>query len=178
MSLHSDGPDWVSSFSESLPSPGTFEAHEPCLAVRALLQVQLNGGNQRPIFRASVAIAVGAGGIAISGGRARLDIWYNADPDAAIEARIDAAEKNLSRLRDRLNEFEQETEKSLARRTKALEQEKQDRASGDKDIREKLEAAQVGGLYISMAGMWWLVAGVIMSTVPSELACLANFLLP
>jgi hypothetical protein len=134
--------------------------------------------NQRPKFRASVAIAVGAGSTAISGGRARLDIWYNADPDAAIEARIDAAEKNLSRLRDRLNEFEQETEKSLARQTNALEQEKQARTSDDKDIREKLEAAQVGGLHISVAGVVWLVGGVIMSTVPGELACLANFLFP
>ena len=87
-------------------------------------------------------------------------------------------QENLSWVRDRLNEFQQETEKNLEQQTKALEQEKGIRESDDKDIREKLEAAQIGGLHISRMGVVWLVVGVIMSTVPSELVWLANLLFP
>jgi hypothetical protein len=124
-----------------------------------------------------VVVADAAGGIEFLGRRPRVDIWHNADADAALEARLDAMGKNLSWVRDRLNEFQQETEKDLEQQTNALEQEKRVRASDDKGIHEKLVAAQIGGLNISVAGMWWLVVGVIMSTVPSESVCLANFII-
>jgi hypothetical protein len=118
--------------------------------------------------------------IGIVGVRARGDIWHNADPHAAsvLEGRVDAAEKNLSRLRDRLNSLELETAKDLERQVDALEQEKRERANEDKNIRDKLETAQAGGSQISVVGVVWLVAGVIMSTIPGELACLANSFFP
>jgi hypothetical protein len=135
---------------------------------------------RRPRFRSSVVVAVGAGSIRISGGRPRVDIWHSADPNAAsaLETRLDAAEKNLSRIRDRLDELEQETTRSLQRQVNALEQEKRDRADDYRNARDKLEAAQAGGLHISVVGVVWLVAGVIMSSIPGELACLAGFVFP
>jgi hypothetical protein len=79
-------------------------------------------------------------------------------------------EKNLTRVRDQLHELERETEKRLERQINALEQEKQDRAKVDEDIREKLKTSAVGGLHISIVGVVWLFLGVIMSTGSTELA--------
>jgi hypothetical protein len=59
---------------------------------------------RRPRFSSSVAI--GAAGISSgsAAGRARLDIWHNASSDADLEVRLDAVEKNLTRVRDQLHE--------------------------------------------------------------------------
>ena len=135
---------------------------------------------RRPRFRPPVNVAVAGGTLGRLSSRARVDVWSDADPHAAsaLEARIDAAEKNLSRLRDRLNDLKLETELNLERQVYALEQEKRERANDDKNIRDKLETAQAGGLQISVVGVVWLVVGVIMSTIPGELACLAHSFLP
>jgi hypothetical protein len=87
-------------------------------------------------------------------------------------------EKNLTRVRDQLHELERETEKRLEHQIKALEQEKQDRAKVDEDIREKLKTSAVGGLHISAVGVAWLSVGVIMSTGSIELAHLFQRFLP
>jgi len=129
---------------------------------------------RRPRFSSSVAISVCAieGGDSVFG-RARVDIWHNAGSDA-VEARLDAAEKNLIRVRDQIHELERETEKRLERQINALEQEKQVRAKGDEDIREKLKTSAVGGLHISTVGVVCLFVGVIMSTGSTELADLSQ----
>lgn len=116
---------------------------------------------QRPRFRSPLVIVPGAGRLSISSGRARLDIWHNPDPNAAsvLEARLDAAEKNLMWLRDRLNENAGETERRLQQQTNALEQEKRDRASNDDTIRTTLKTAQTGGLHVSMMGVCCLFRG-------------------
>jgi hypothetical protein len=135
---------------------------------------------QRPRFRSRLVIVPGAGSLSFSSGRAGVDIWHDLDPNAAsvIEARLDAAEKNLIWLRDRLNENAGDTERKLQQQTNALEQEKRDRASNDDTIRTTLKTAQTGGLHVSMMGVCWLFVGIVMSTVPNELACLANRLFP
>jgi hypothetical protein len=129
---------------------------------------------RRPRISSSVAISMGAiesGDFAV--GRARLDMWHNAGSDA-VEARLDAVEKNLTRVRDQLHELERETEKRLEQQIKALEQEKQDRAKVDEDIREKLKTSAVGGLHISTVGVVCLFMGMIMSTGSIEWANLSQ----
>lgn len=135
---------------------------------------------RRPRFAAPTIIRAGTASLRLQGGRARLDIWHGADPNAAsaLEARLDATERNLIRVRDRLNELEQETERNLQQQTDSLNKGKQERANEDNGIRDRLAAAQVGSLYISAMGVTWLVAGVVMSTIPSELAFLAKTFLP
>jgi hypothetical protein len=163
---------------ESSPSFTTFETRESDLTVLAFLRLQPNGSvavldlAHRP-QSAWAGLAVGFP----SSGGGRLDIWHNAASDA-VEARLDAVEKNLTMVRDQLHELERETEKRLEHQIKALEQEKQDRAKVDEDIREKLKTSAVGGLHISAVGVAWLSVGVIMSTGSIELAHLFQRFLP
>ncbi len=94
-----------------------------------IISLSVEWWGRRPRFRSQVIVAAGAAFTLTSSGRAYTDIWHNADPDAdsAIEARLDTAEKNLGRIRDRLNEFERETRQSLQRQDGALRQEKRKR---------------------------------------------------
>lgn len=107
-------------------------------------------------------------------GTMRVDVWSNIDSDAAPGARLDAVEKNLNRLRGRFKEFEREAQQGLQRQVHAFEEEKQARAGDYNKLREKLKAAQTEGLHVDLAGVVWLAEGLIMSTIPSELAYLSG----
>jgi hypothetical protein len=124
----------------------------------------------RPPFRRGVTVGIGAASIGVSGARARGSVWNNAPPDATVEQRLDAMEKNLTRVRDDLARFEGKTDDEFAKQTETLKQEQQSRATADQELRDLLTATETGGLHITMAGAIFLFAGVVMSTVPVELA--------
>jgi hypothetical protein len=109
----------------------------------------------------------GTGTSSIVGGG---EVWSEAGPDAYIEIRLAALEKNFIEMRGLFNTFRQKTQKDLGKLTDDLVQEKQIRSENDSTIRAKLEEVGVGGLDISVMGIVWLFVGTIMSTLPSELA--------
>jgi hypothetical protein len=90
--------------------------------------------------------------------------------DIGVAERLDEIERHLKNMKMRQDEFEKETKKSLKQQTGALDEEKRVRASDDEDILEKLQTAVLGGTKIAIAGVVWLSVGVVMSTIPQELA--------
>jgi hypothetical protein len=119
----------------------------------------------RPAILAAAAVTLGEATLS-----ARADIWSNINPDDYIELRLEAVEKILIRVKEKLQEFEQETGRNLALQSEALEKEKQARADDDEKIRRRLSEFAVGGLHISAAGIVCLLVGLIMSTASVELA--------
>jgi hypothetical protein len=105
---------------------------------------------------------------------ARGQSWNSVGPDASLEQRLEAVETNLKRTRDDLSRSQQEADENFRKHDAALEQEKDARAVADREIREKLQTAETGGLHVSAMGALWLLAGVIMATIPGELARLAS----
>ena len=91
-------------------------------------------------------------------------------PEATIEARVQALEENLQIVHDRVSKTQNEMDQGFRKYSEALKQEEQVREKEDQNIRAKLEATETGGLHISAMGALWLFVGVIMSTVPVELA--------
>lgn len=136
----------------------------------SLLRVVREWFRGRPRLHPSVTLIAGAGTVALTGARGRLEAWQVVPDGADIEVRIETLEKNQNRLRDRIHEFVQQTEQDLEHHNLALDQEKQDRADGDRAIQEKLETAQTGGLHISIMGVVWLFVGMAMSGASVELA--------
>jgi hypothetical protein len=61
-------------------------------------------------------------------------------------------------------------DQGFRKQTDALKQEQQIRSDEDQHIRAKMELTNTGGLHISAMGALWLAIGVIMSSIPSELA--------
>lgn len=136
----------------------------------------------RPRFPGGVTIEPGVSRSTVSGGRPVVLVGTNASPDATVEQRLKSLEKNLTRVRQDLAKLQDTTDDQFTKQTEALKQERQSRATAEHELRELLTATETGGLHITMAGAIFLFFGVIMSTVPAELAVcvfkpLNNFLL-
>jgi hypothetical protein len=125
--------------------------------------------HRRPRYGGRVVGLAGSGAAAATAS-ARLSVWRGARRDATLEQRIEALEHNLIQVRDDAIWFQNKTENDIRRQDQAIKEEQQTRDSADQEIRQKLKAAETGGLHISAMGAMWLLVGVTMSTIPAELA--------
>ena len=101
---------------------------------------------------------------------ARGHVWTPMNPDASQAELLGAVAQNVERLNQRLLHVEAESNAHARTVARAIGDEQEARSRGDAEIRAKLEAAQVGGISISFAGLIWLVFGLAMATFSSELA--------
>jgi hypothetical protein len=91
--------------------------------------------------------------------------WSQTSRDDYMEVRLAALE-----VRGRFNAFAQKTRTELSKHTDDLSQETRVRSDADKAISAKLEETGVGGLDLSVMGVVWLGAGVMLSSMSLELA--------
>jgi uncharacterized protein YceH (UPF0502 family) len=99
----------------------------------------------------------------------RGHVSANAGPNATIEARVEALEKNIGFLSERIAQTQNEVDKKLREHGQRL---KQDRAAWEErheQLSRRLEASETGGLHVSAAGVVLLFMGVAMSTASSEI---------
>jgi hypothetical protein len=101
---------------------------------------------------------------------ARGHASVSVEPGATIEARVQALEENLQIVHNRINQAQNEMDQEFRKCSEALKHEERARDREDQKILSKLEATATGGLHISAMGALWLFVGVIMSTIPAELA--------
>lgn len=96
--------------------------------------------------------------------------WSEIDPTAAIDERVDALTKNVERLYRLLIQAQTDIDKELRKHSDTLSHEQETRAKDDIHLRLRLEAAETGGLHVSLIGVLWLLLGVFLSTVSGEIA--------
>ena len=117
--------------------------------------------------------APATGGGAIVGGAslvARGYAWTNLDPAAPLETQVTALNRNVERLKERLDEMERHVDSELSKHSEEFRKEKQEREEGDKNLGKVLEAAETGGLHISLMGVFWLAMGLLLTTFSTEIA--------
>jgi hypothetical protein len=119
---------------------------------------------QRPKFRYPPITASGAVTLAPATLDARAYVWDPWKPDATVEQRLSALERNLDRARASLTNVENSIDQNKKESAAFLERERTDRAAADNSITRKLEESQVGGLHVSAFGIACLIIGSIMST--------------
>ena len=130
-----------------------------------------DGWHTFPPLRRGVIVEAEAASMTISSGMGvRADVRADAPPDATVEQRLKAMERNLTLVREDLASFENRTDDEIAKLTKALKQEQKDRAEGKQELRNLITVTETGGLHITMSGAIFLFLGVAMSTIPAELA--------
>lgn len=91
-------------------------------------------------------------------------------PNATPEARLDALERNVAAIQDRITATQQKQDEAAQKAADALTRETELRQSEDAVIHKKLEATGTGGVHISAIGAAWLFVGVILSTAAPEIA--------
>jgi len=150
-------------------------------AIRGLLRVRAHFGQtplrrlfiawlkRFPKWRRNVVIGVGAANIALSGMKARIEVWAPDNPSDPVEKRIEGIVKNLEIIRnelrghdssiEELKDSHEEHKKLVAEQTKRLE----------KDIHTDLESLHTSDLITSLVGLVWLTVGITMSTLAPEL---------
>jgi hypothetical protein len=123
-----------------------------------------------PPWRRDVILMTGTGHLEIKGGDAHLEVWSNVDAAAPLERQVQALMNNVNRLRDRLNQMRDEMQKQVREHSEALDQERRVRAKDDEGIQARLKAAETGGLHVTLAGLVWLLLGVVLTTLSQEIA--------
>lgn len=125
-----------------------------------------------PLLRRNVVIAAASTTLSLGVGKARGYVTHRPGADPTIEARLDALEKNVTAIHERISQAQREIDEGFQKTADALKLEEQSRQAEDNAIRERLEVTETGGVYISAIGASWLLVGVILSTAATEIAAL------
>lgn len=123
-----------------------------------------------PLRRKNVVLVAGAASISAATSKGRGFVTQGAGPNATIETRVDALEKNISLIHKRISGTEKEMDEEFRKATEALKNEEKTRQAEDNALHKKLEATGTGGVHISAIGASWLCVGVALSTAGVEIA--------
>jgi hypothetical protein len=139
----------------------------------ASLRSMAKAGLQRIFSRShDVTVGVTTNSASTSAGKLSAFTKFDPGPNPSLDSRLDALEKNISAIHDRITETQRELDGERMRAMDALKREAETRQCGDAEIQKKLEATGTGGVHISAIGAAWLFVGVVLSTAAPEIACL------
>ena len=131
----------------------------PSWFARLLTALQRPGDN---------TIQIKAGVMGVSGLGTVTAVGNVATP--TIEQRLDALEATTTQLRTDLTDTRQALTASIDTVASNLRRETDERAAAIRDVLHQLEDVSAGGLRLESLGLTWLVVGVLLTTVPNELA--------
>ena len=123
-----------------------------------------------PLLRRNIVVAAGSVAFSATLDKARAHVTHGPGANPTIETRLEALEKNVTSIHERISQTQKEMDEELRKTADALKREEQSRQAEDRAIREKLEATGTGGVHISAIGASWLFVGVILSTAATEIA--------
>ena len=136
----------------------------PCLVRPRLGQVD------SPYSGATLSLVWVRGRLDLAGVKGRGYTTHGPGPNPSVQTRLDALERNIGAIHDRITQTQAEVDEGLKKAQDAIKNEEQVRSQDDNAIREKLEATGTGGVHISAIGAAWLFVGVTLSTASVEIA--------
>lgn len=124
-----------------------------------------------PKFRQRHTILEASGSAqANSSSSAEATVWRGPELGQSLEVQLDAIRENISTLRDQLERAEYRSSHKIAELHNAIESERAQRSSQLQEAKRTLETLATDSLYLEVAGLAWLVVGIVLATVPQELA--------
>jgi hypothetical protein len=123
-----------------------------------------------PLLRRNIVLGAACISSSSTFGKARGYVTHGLGENPTIETRVEALEKNVISIHDRISQTQKEMDEEFQKTIDALKREEQSRQTEDDAIREKLEVTGTGGVHISAIGASWLFVGVILSTAAIEIA--------
>ena len=131
----------------------------------------------RPRFRPKAQTISMSGASSSSAiGSATLSIWRHAAQSAPVEDRVTALEGNIETLKQDIESATKRAVESAGRLATELNAERQAREATDSAIRSQIEKFAAGGLHIEATGLVWLIFGIVLATIPTELAKLLQLI--
>ncbi len=137
----------------------------------SVLENALSWVQRRPKWKATPTIleVKTAETIELSG-TARVSVWRGTPDGASLEDRITALEQNLQTVRKKQSEIEKRLDEERREQQQALTIETRAREATDQDLRNILEDLGSGGLYLEAMGIAWVIVGVFLATISSDIA--------
>lgn len=120
---------------------------------------------RRNIVHATVDISLPSATV-----KARGHVTHGLGPVPTPETRLEALEKNIGALHDRITCTQSEYDLEISKLNEELEAERSSGQAEDERTRGMLETTATGGVHISAIGATWLFVGVVLSTAAPEIA--------
>lgn len=144
---------------------------------KGLLAFLADWAQARPRFRPKAITLQGSGAtLEAASSQSRISIWRNAGESASIEQRLDMIEVNLETLRADHSDSAIRNYEAYAQLTGDLGVERQQREKADRETSSKLEMLGAEGLHVEATGLLWLIVGIVLATIPAELARLLGLM--
>ena len=123
-----------------------------------------------PLRSRNVVVAASGAEFSSATAKGRAFVTHGAGPNPTQDARLEALEKNIVSIHDRLTATE--ADEGLHKAGEEIQREVHTRRAEDEELRKKIEATGTGGVHISAIGASWLFVGVALSTAAPELSAL------
>ena len=123
-----------------------------------------------PLRKRSIVLAATGIASATAVGNVRAQVTYGAGLNPTVEARLDALDKNITAIHDRITRAEREMDEKFSKTKEDLATEVSSRNAEDERTRKMLETTATGGVHISAIGAVWLFVGLVLSTAAPEVA--------
>lgn len=104
-------------------------------------------------------------------GTDHAELTVKAGPGAPVERRVEILEGELERLRERVGRDREQ----VTRLDDAVTRERTERTRADAALAEAHRDLAAGGLDLQTVGLVWLVAGVVLGTLPGPIATMVRF---
>ena len=127
----------------------------------------------RPHFRQKplvIAVTGVASGFAV--GSASASSWRGCAANSPMDERVAVLESNVESLRNELSIERKRIGEEATKIATAIGEERSAREGADTAIRARVEAFGAGGLHIEATGLFWLILGIVLATIPAEIALL------
>lgn len=107
------------------------------------------------------------GALVVSG---RGHTEFKAKLNDSLERRVEILEEGLKDMSDRLVQAQKEYDEKLEEHSRLIKKEGSLRTHGIEDIKLELKMLYTGCLHISSMGLVWLTLGIVIATVPEQIA--------
>jgi len=123
-----------------------------------------------PFRRSQTVSAVGHATLGAPTGKARGYGMHGPGENPTVESRLEALEKNLAVVHQRITGLEQEYDQELRSLSERIRAENGSLKAELGQVRGRLEGFGTGGVRVSAMGVVWLFLGLVLSTAGVEIA--------
>ena len=109
------------------------------------------------------------GNLSISGD---IEIWSSDDPLQTPEHRLTAVVRNQETIRRRLSSIHSASTQGLSQLKQAMSQHLDQQQTKHQQLSGVLEKLGAESITFEFVGLAWLVSGIVLATIPSEIAAL------
>jgi hypothetical protein len=143
----------------------------------AKLKTWINAGLYRLHLRRAKGVSGRcSGALAPPSVKARSYGRYMPDANSTIETQLEAIEKNIILIHDRINMTQNEMDDGFRKTASALKCQEQSMQAVDSAIRDELKTIVTGDVHIPIIGAFLLLVGVVFSTIPKDIILLFKIL--